>query len=157
MMNSLALDDALEQLGQPVLLQSACVMPQVADCIDKWKAIEAMEAGKVVIFGGGTGNPFFTTDSAAALRAAEVEADVVLKATNVDGIFDRDPNKFTDAKKYDTLTHDVILQERLNVMDATCAALCRDKNIPMLVFNLNEPENILRALNGENIGTLVTV
>jgi len=156
MMNSLALDDALEWAGQPALLQSACVMPQVADCIDKWKAIEAMEAGKVVIFGGGTGNPFFTTDSAAALRAAEVEADVVLKATNVDGIFDKDPNKFEDAKKYDTLTHDEILNQRLNVMDATCAALCRDKNIPMLVFNLNDPGNILCALQGENVGTLVS-
>jgi len=157
MMNSLALDDALEQIGQPALLQSACVMPQVADAIDKWKAIDAMEAGKVVIFGGGTGNPFFTTDSAAALRAAEAEADVVLKTTNVDGIFNKDPNKHADAKKFDTLTHDEILKQRLSVMDATCAALCRDKNIPMLVFNLNDPENILRALKGENVGTLVTI
>jgi len=155
MMNSLALDDALEWAGQPVLLQSACVMPQVADCVDKWKAIEAMEAGKVVVFGGGTGNPFFTTDSAAALRAAEVEANVVLKATNVNGIYDKDPNKHADAVKYDTLTHDAILEQRLNVMDATCAALCRDQNIPMLVFNLADPANILRALQGENVGTVV--
>jgi len=156
MMNALALEDTFEQIGQPALVQSACVMPQVAGCVDKWQALEAMQSGKVVIFGGGTGNPFFTTDSAAALRAAEIEAQVVLKATNVDGIFDKDPNKHADAKKYDTLTHDEILKQRLNVMDATCAALCRDKNIPMLVFNLNDPGNILRALQGENAGTLVT-
>jgi len=157
MMNALALEDTFEQLGQPALVQSACVMPQVADVFNKWQAIEAMETGKVVIFGGGTGNPFFTTDSAAALRAAEVEAEVVLKATNVDGIFDKDPNKHADAKKYDALTHDEILKQRLNVMDATCAALCRDKKIPMLVFNLSDPGNILRALRGENVGTVVTV
>ena len=157
MMNALALEDTFEQLGQSALVQSACVMPQVAGCIDKRQALEAMAAGKVVIFGGGTGNPFFTTDSAAALRAAEIEAEVVLKATNVDGIYDSDPRKNPGAKKYDTLTHDVILEKRLNVMDATCAALCRDKRIPMLVFNLNEPGNILRALRGENVGTIVAV
>ena len=157
MMNALALEDTFEQLGQPALVQSACVMPQVAGCIDKRQALEAMAAGKVVIFGGGTGNPFFTTDSAAALRAAEIKAEVVLKATNVDGIYDSDPRTNPEAKKYDVLTHDVILEKRLNVMDATCAALCRDKRIPMLVFNLNEPGNILRALRGENVGTVVEV
>jgi len=157
MMNALALEDAFEQMGQPALVQSACVMPQVAGCVDKRQALEAMAAGKVVIFGGGTGNPFFTTDSAAALRAAEIEAEVVLKATNVDGVYDSDPRTNSDAKKYDVLTHDVILEQRLNVMDATCAALCRDKHIPMLVFNLNDPGNILRALRGENVGTLVAV
>lgn len=155
MMNALALEDTFEQMGQPALVQSACVMPQVAGCIDKRQALEAMQAGKVVIFGGGTGNPFFTTDSAAALRAAEIEAEVVLKATNVDGVYDKDPRKHPDAKKYDTLSHGDILEQRLNVMDATCAALCRDKDIPMLVFNLNEPANILRALQGENVGTLI--
>jgi len=155
MMNALALEDTFGQLGQPALVQSACVMPQVAGCIDKRQALEAMAAGKVVIYGGGTGNPFFTTDSAAALRAAEIEAEVVLKATNVDGIYDSDPRKNPDAKKYDTLTHGAILEKRLNVMDATCAALCRDKRIPMLVFNLNDPGNILRALRGENVGTVV--
>jgi len=157
MMNTLALEDTFEQLGQSALVQSACVMPQVAGCIDKRQALEAMAAGKVVIFGGGTGNPFFTTDSAAALRAAEIEAEVVLKATNVDGIYDSDPRTNPAAKKYDTLTHGVILEKRLNVMDATCAALCRDRRIPMLVFNLNEPANILKALRGENVGTLVEV
>ena len=157
MMNALALEDTFEQLGQPALVQSACVMPQVAGCIDKRQALEAMAESKIVIFGGGTGNPFFTTDSAAALRAAEIEAEIVLKATNVDGIYNKDPKKFADAKKYDRLTHDVILEKRLNVMDATCAALCRDKKIPMLVFNLNEPGNILKALQGENVGTIVEV
>jgi len=157
MMNALALEDTFEQLGQPALVQSACVMPQVAGCVDKRQALEAMAAGKVVIYGGGTGNPFFTTDSAAALRAAEIEAQVVLKATNVDGIYDSDPRANPNAKKYKTLTHGVILEKRLNVMDATCAALCRDKRIPMLVFNLNEPGNILKALRGENVGTLVAV
>ena len=156
-MNALALEDTFEQLGQPALVQSACVMPQVAGCIDKRQALEAMAAGKVVIYGGGTGNPFFTTDSAAALRAAEIEAEVVLKATNVDGIYDSDPSKNPAAKLYNVLTHDVIIEKRLNVMDATCAALCRDKGIPMLVFSLNEPGNILRALKGENVGTVVEI
>ena len=157
MMNALALEDAFEQLGQPALVQSAHVMPQVAGCVDKRQALEALAAGKVVIFGGGTGNPFFTTDSAAALRAAEIGAEVVLKATNVDGVYDKDPRANPDAVKYDRLTHDLILEKQLNVMDATCAALCRDKHIPMLVFNLNDPGNILRALMGENVGTLVEV
>jgi len=155
MMNALALEDAFAQLGQPVLVQSACVMPQVAGCIDKRQALSAMASGSVVIFGGGTGNPFFTTDSAAALRAAEIEAQVVLKATNVDGVYDKDPRKCADARKYSSLTHDEILSARLGVMDATAAALCRDKRIPILVFNLNDPENILRALQGENVGTVI--
>jgi uridylate kinase len=108
-----------------------------------------------VVFGGGTGNPFFTTDSTAALRAAEIEAEIVLKATNVDGVYDKDPRQFPDAKKYDMLTHNDILQRRLHVMDATAAALCRDKGIPILVFNLNDPENISKSLRGESLGTLV--
>ncbi|MCL2300956.1 MAG: UMP kinase [Firmicutes bacterium] len=155
MMNALALEDTFEQLGQSALVQSACVMPQVAGCVDKRQALEAMAAGKVVIFGGGTGNPFFTTDSAAALRAAEIEAEVVLKATNVDGIYDKDPKHFNDAVKYDMIRCSDILRDQLNVMDATCAALCRDKHIEMYVFNLNEPGNILRVLKGENVGTWV--
>jgi len=156
-MNALALADTLAMQGMGALVQSAHVMPQFAMGIDKQAAVEAMEQGGVVIYGGGTGNPFFTTDSAAALRAAEIGAEVVLKATNVDGVYDKDPRKFADAQKYDVLTHDVVLEKRLNVMDATCAALCRDKRIPMLVFNLNDPRNILRALQGENGGTLVEV
>ena len=155
MMNAIALSDTLEQMGVETLIQAAHVMPQFSMGIDKRAAVAALESGKAVIFGGGTGNPFFTTDSTAALRAAEIEAEVVLKATNVDGIYDKDPRKHADAKKYDVLTHGDILEQRLNVMDATAAALCRDKNIPMLVFNLNDPEHILRALQGENVGTLV--
>jgi len=155
MMNAIALEDVFKRMGQPALIQAAHVMPQFAMCINKKEAVQALKSGKVVIFGGGTGNPFFTTDSTAALRAAEIEAEVVLKATNVNGVYDKDPRKHPDAKKYDTLTHDIILEKRLNVMDATCAALCRDNNIPMLVFNLSDPENILRALQGENVGTLV--
>ena len=155
MMNALALADTLEQMGQPALVQAAHVMPQFASCINKRAAIQALESNQVVIFGGGTGNPFFTTDSTAALRAAEIEAQVVLKATNVDGVYDSDPRKNPSAKKYDVVTHDIILEQRLNVMDATAAALCRDKKLPMLVFNLSDPENILRALRGENVGTLV--
>ena len=155
MMNAIALSDTLEQMGVETLVQAAHVMPQFAMGIDKRAAVAALEGGKAVIFGGGTGNPFFTTDSTAALRAAEIEAGVVLKATNVDGIYDKDPRKHADAKKYGVLTHGAILEQRLNVMDATAAALCRDKNIPMLVFNLNDPEYILRALQGENVGTLV--
>ena len=157
MMNALALADQLRQLGVETLVQSAHVMPQFAGCVDKEQAVRALEQGKVVIFGGGTGNPFFTTDSAAALRAAEIEAEVVLKATNVDGVYDKDPRKFADAKKYDALTHGEVLEQRLGVMDATCAALCREKALPMLVFNLGDPGNILRALMGENVGTVVTV
>ena len=155
MMNALALEDTLRQLGVEALVQAAHVMPQFAMCINKKEAVKALENNQVVIFGGGTGNPFFTTDSTAALRAAEIEAEVVLKATNVDGVYDKDPRRHSDAKKYDTLTHGVILEQRLNVMDAKAAALCRDNKLPMLVFNLSDPENILKALQGENVGTLV--
>ena len=114
-----------------------------------------MEKGRVVIFGCGTGNPFFSTDTAAALRAAEIDADIIFKATNVDGVYDKDPNKFADAAKYDTLSHTEVLSKGLAVMDATAASLCRDNNIPILVFNLSDPENIVRAAKGENIGTIV--
>ncbi|MCL2107006.1 MAG: UMP kinase [Oscillospiraceae bacterium] len=155
-MNALALADILEQLGARVLVQTAQVMPQIASCVNRKEAVAALEAGQVVIFGGGTGNPFFTTDSTAALRAAEIDAEIVLKATNVDGVYDKDPKKHPDAVKYDTLSHDEILKKKLKVMDATAASLCRDHGIPMLVFNLEgEPENILRALCGEAIGTRV--
>ena len=117
--------------------------------------IKYLEAGKVVIFGCGTGNPFFTTDSGAALKAAEIEADILFKATNVDGVYDKDPNKFDDAVKFDTLTQAEILEKDLKVMDSTAAALCKDNNIPILVFNLNDPYNIIRAVEGQNIGTIV--
>jgi uridylate kinase len=154
-MNVLALSDTFNQLGAKTLVQSAILMPQICECFNKEKAIDALEAGKVVLFGGGTGNPFFTTDSGAALRAIEIEADLLLKATNVDGVYDKDPHKYSDAIKFDSMTPGMILKAGLGVMDPTCASLCRDKNLPMLVFNLQQPQNILRAVAGEHIGTLI--
>ena len=154
-MNSLALADALEQLGVPVRVQTAIEMHQIAETYIRNKAVRHLEKGRVVIFGSGTGNPFFSTDTCAALRAAEIKAEVILKATNVDGVFDKDPNKFADAVKYDVVTHSEVLEKNLKVMDSTAASLCRDNNISILVFNLEDPENIVRAILGENIGTLV--
>ncbi len=154
-MNSLALADTLEQLGVDVRVQSAIEMRQIAETYIRNKAVRHLEKGRVVIFGSGTGNPFFSTDTCAALRAAEIKADIILKATNVDGVFDKDPNKFDDAVKYDVVTHSEVLEKNLKVMDSTAASLCRDNNIPILVFNLEDPENIVRAILGENIGTIV--
>lgn len=154
-MNSLALADTLEQLGVQVRVQTAIEMRQIAEPYIRNKAIRHFEKGRVVIFGCGTGSPFFSTDTAASLRAAEIRADVMLKATNVDGVYDKDPNKFDDAVKFDLLTHAEIVEKDLGVMDSTAAALCKDNNIPILVFNLRNPENILKAVRGENIGTLV--
>ena len=154
-MNALALADTLEQLDVPVRVQTAIEMPRVAEPYIRNRAVRHLEKGRVVIFGCGTGNPFFSTDTAAALRAAEINADVIFKATNVDGVYDKDPNRFADAVKYDELTHTEVLAKGLEVMDSTAASLCRDNNIPILVFNLNDPENIIRAAAGEKIGTLV--
>ena len=154
-MNSLALADTLEQLGVNVRVQSAIEMRQIAETYIRNKAVRHLEKGRVVIFGSGTGNPFFSTDTCAALRAAEIKADIILKATNVDGVFDKDPNKFADAVKYDVVTHSEVLEKNLKVMDSTAASLCRDNNIPILVFNLEDPQNIIRAVLGENIGTIV--
>lgn len=155
-MNSLALADAFEQLGVNVRVQTAIAMQQIAEPYIRNKAIRHFEKGRVVIFGCGTGNPFFSTDTAAALRAAEIDADIIFKATNVDGIYDRDPNKFNNAKKYDKITHTEILKNGLRVMDSTAASLCRDNGIPILVFDLNDPQNIIRAVCGKNVGTVVT-
>lgn len=154
-MNSLALADTLEQLGVPVRVQSAIEMRQIAETYVRNKAVHHLEKGRVVIFGSGTGNPFFSTDTCAALRAAEIGAEVILKATNVDGVYDKDPNKFDDAVKYDVVTHSEVLEKDLKVMDSTAASLCRDNKIQILVFNLEDPENIVRAVLGENIGTIV--
>ena len=154
-MNSLALCDALEQMGVDVRVQTAITMQQVAEPYIRNKAVRHLEKGRVVIFGCGTGNPFFSTDTAAALRAAEIGAEIIFKATNVDGVYDKDPNKFSDAVKYDTLTHTEILKKGLAVMDSTAASLCRDNNIGILVFNLDNPQNIVKAVQGENIGTIV--
>ena len=154
-MNSLALCETLEQLGVKARVMSAVNMQPIAEQYTARDAVKHLNDGEVVIFGCGTGCPFFSTDTAAALRAAEIEADVIFKATNVDGVYDKDPNKYSDAVKYDTLTHSEVLSKGLKVMDSTAASLCRDNSISILVFNLEDPENIIRALNGENIGTLV--
>ena len=153
--NSLALCDTLEQLGVKATVMTSLVMPQVADIFTKREAVKNLSEGKVVIFGCGTGNPFFSTDTTAALRAAEIEAEIIFKATNVDGVYDKDPNKFADAVKYDKLTHSEVLSKELKVMDSTAASLCRDNKISILVFNLDDPNNIVRALKGEAIGTVV--
>ncbi len=154
-MNATALEDTFEQIGVDAVAMSALPMEQFAETFTSSKAKKYLEQGKVVIFGCGTGNPFFTTDSGAALKAAEIEADILFKATNVDGVYDKDPNKFDDAVKFDTLTQAEILEKDLKVMDSTAAALCKDNNIPILVFNLNDPRNIIRAVEGQNIGTIV--
>ena len=154
-MNALAVSDKLAQLGVPSEVFSSIEMPKVAPVFDRKAALTAMEAGKVAVFGGGTGNPFFSTDTATALRAVEVSADVMFKATMVDGVYDKDPHKYPDAKKYDTLTFSKVLEDQLAVMDGTAATLCRDNRLPILVFDLADPDNIARAVQGENVGTLV--
>ncbi|MCQ2477666.1 MAG: UMP kinase [Clostridia bacterium] len=153
--NSLALVDALEQLGVDARVQTAIEMRQIAEQYIRNRAIRHLEKKRVVIFGCGTGNPFFSTDTAAALRAAEIGADVIFKATNVDGVYDSDPKKNPNAKKYDKLTHHEVLEKELKVMDSTAASLCMDNGIKILVFNLNDPDNIIKAMTGETIGTLV--
>lgn len=153
--NSLALCDALEQLGVTSRVQTAIEMRQIAEPYIRNKAIRHLEKGRVVIFGCGTGNPFFSTDTAAALRAAEIGADVIFKATNVDGVYDSDPKINPQAKKFDKLTHHEVLARELHVMDSTAASLCMDNGIKILVFNLNNPDNIVSAVTGADIGTLV--
>ena len=154
-MNALAVADALENCGLEVRVQTAISMPQVAEPYIRNKAMRHFEKGRVVIFGCGTGNPFFSTDTAAALRAAEIEADIFFKATMVDGVYDKDPHKYSDAVKYNTLSFNDILSKDLAVMDSTAAAMCKDNNIPILVFDLARPDNIYYACIGENIGTVV--
>ena len=131
------------------------MLPQVAECFTSDKAIAALESGKIVVFGGGTGNPIFSTDTASALRALEIGADAMFKATMVDGVYDKDPHKYADAVRYDTLTFTRVLDERLAVMDSTAATLCRDNGLPILVFDLGQPANIAKAVKGESVGTLV--
>ena len=155
-MNALAVKDALRQQGVPAVVMTSAVMPQVAETFTSDKAIAALEGGKVVVFGGGTGNPIFSTDTASALRALEIGADAMLKATMVDGVYDKDPHKFADAVRYDTLTFTRVLDERLAVMDSTAASLCRDNGLPILVFDMGDGSNIARAVRGEKIGTLVS-
>ena len=154
-MNALAVADVLESLGCEVRVQTAIELRAFAEPYVRNRAIRHLEKGRVVIFGCGTGNPFFSTDTAAALRAAEIGADVIFKATNVDGVYDSDPKLNPDAKKYDTLTHIEVLQQGLHVMDSTAASLCMDNGIEILVFNLQNPDNIVKAMTGETIGTIV--
>lgn len=156
-MNAIMLEETLRNLGVPATAQSAIPMNAVAEPFSQREALRRLEAGEVVIFGGGTGSPFFSTDTCAAIRAAEIGAEVIFKATNVDGVYDKDPGKNPDAVKYDSLTMDEVLAKNLKVMDSAAASLCRDNKIKILVFNLNDPQNIVRASAGENIGTVVNV
>jgi len=155
-MNALAVQSMLEALDVPTRVQSAIKMDNVAEPFIRRKATRHLELGRVVIFAAGTGNPFFSTDTTAALRASEVNADVVLKATKVDGIYDSDPNKNPDAVRYDRITYMEAITRRLQVMDSTAFSLCQENNTPIVVFSMNEPGNIHRALTGEPIGTIVT-
>lgn len=153
--NSLALQDAFERNGIPARVQTAIEMREVAEPYIRRRAISEMNKGSVVIFGAGTGNPFFSTDTTAALRAAEIEADVILLAKKVDAVYDSDPETNPDAKKYDELTHQEVLEKDLKVMDSTAASICRDNKIMIHVFGLSEPENVIKAVCGEKIGTFI--
>jgi uridylate kinase len=154
-MNSLALQSMLEAVGVPTRVQSAIEMKNVAESFIRRVAIRHLEKGRVVIFGAGTGNPFFTTDTTAALRASEIGADVIFKATKVDGVYDKDPNKYDDAVRYDTVTFNEALSRNLQVMDGTAFTLCQDNAIPIVVFDMTVDGNIRRALTGDDIGTVV--
>ena len=154
-MNALALQDGLERAGVVSRVQSAIEMHQVAETYIRLRAIRHMEKGRVVIFAAGTGNPYFTTDTTAALRACEIDADCMMKATEVDGIYDSDPAKNPDAARYEKISYLDVLTKELNVMDAAAISLCKDNDMPLLVFNLTAPGNIRRALKGDNVGTLV--
>lgn len=154
-MNAITLQDALEQLGVPTRVQSAIAMQEVAEPYIRRRAIRHLEKKRVVIFGAGSGNPFFTTDTTAALRAAEIDAEVIFKATKVDGVYDSDPHINPNARRYQTLTYGHVLNQDLRVMDSTAIALCKENNIPIMVFDLSVSGNIYRAVMGESIGTLV--
>ena len=154
-MNALTLLDGLTQVGVDARVQTAIEMRQIAEPYIRNRAMRHLEKGRVVIFGCGTGNPFFSTDTCAALRAAETDCDIIFKATNVDGVYTADPKKDPNAKRYTELSFIDVLKDELKVMDLPAAAMCNDNNIPILVFDLSDPENIVRALKGEKIGTLV--
>ena len=155
--NGLALQDALEKIGVPTRVQSAISMAQVAEPFIRRRAVRHLEKGRVVIFGGGTGNPYFSTDTAAALRANEIGAEVVLKATKVDGIYDSDPKENAKAKRYSQIRYTEALQKQLKVMDSTAFSLCMDNKMPIIVFDLFRPHNLKRVVMGEKVGTLVTL
>ena len=155
LMNSLALSDALEQHGAVTRVLSAVDVRQMAEPYIRKRAVRHLEKGRIVIFACGTGNPYFSTDTGAALRATEIGADIMLKATMVDGVYDKDPNKYPDAVRYEKVTHDEVLSSNLKVMDATAAALCRDNHTKILVFSMKDPANIVRIAKGEELGTIV--
>lgn len=157
MINSMALQAALESQGIYTRLQSAIEMKEIAEPFIKRRAVRHLEKRRVVIFGAGTGSPYFTTDSAAALRAIEIDADVILKGTRVDGIYTADPEKNPDAKKYDEITFDEAYAKGLNVMDLTAFTLCKENDLPIVVFNMNIPGNLKKVITGEKIGTLVKI
>ena len=153
--DALALQDALEAQGVPTRVQTAIAMSQIAEPYIRNRAVRHLEKGRIVIFACGTGNPFFTTDTAAALRAAEIDAEVVLKATDVDGVYDKDPNINADAVRFERLDYLDVLNRGLGVMDSTATSLCMDNKIPIIVFNIKDPDNLLRIMAGEKIGTVV--
>ena len=157
MINSMALQSALESIGLITRLQSAIEMKQIAEPYIKRKAVRHLEKGRIVIFGAGTGNPFFTTDSAASLRAVEIESDVILKGTRVDGVYDSDPEKNSNASKFDSLTFDQAYEKQLKIMDMTAFTLCKENEIPVVVFDMNNPGNLKKVILGDKIGTLVTI
>lgn len=154
-MNALAIGDAFKQLNQDVRVQTGVEMRQIAEYYIKDRAIKHLTKNRVVVFGCGTGSPFFSTDTAAALRAAEIGAEAVLKATNVDGIYTKDPKKYDDAEKIDRITYLEVLNKKLNVMDTTATSLCMDNNIPIIVFDINEKGNLKKLIDGKEIGTIV--
>ena len=153
-MNAVALQDALEQMGVESVVMTAIPFPQIGEYYSPNKAINHLENKKVVIFGYGTGNAFFSTDTAASLRAAEINAEIIFKATTTDGVYDSDPKTNPNAKKYTEVSFGEILSKNLKVMDSTAASMCRDNNIPVMVFSLKNPENIIKDINGKNVGTL---
>jgi uridylate kinase len=154
--NALALQDSLENLNVCTRVQTAIEMREIAEPFIRRRAMRHLEKGRVVIFAAGTGNPYFSTDTTAALRAAEIEAEAILLAKKVDGVYDKDPHKYNDAVKFDHLTYIEVLEKELQVMDSTATSLCMDNNIPIIVFGLEKPENIAKAVRGEKIGTLVS-
>jgi uridylate kinase len=153
--NCIAFQNALEVIGVHTRLQTAIKMEQIAEPLIRRRAIRHLEKGRVVLFGAGTGNPYFTTDTAAALRAVEIEAQVIIKGTRVDGVYDCDPEKNIDAQRYDVISYKEVLEKNLRVMDHTAITLCNENNLPILVFNINKQGNLKRLLSGENIGTIV--
>jgi len=153
--NSLALSDAFEQMGHPTRVMSAIEMHEVAEPYIRRRAIRHLEKGRIVIFAAGTSNPYFSTDTAATLRALEIKADIIAKATRVDGVYDKDPLKFSDAVRYPEITYREVLSQGLGVMDASAIAMCRDNGLPIVVFNLNRTGNIMRMSMGEPVGTVI--